>query len=384
MQIPFFGRKNKREVEREPSVPGFVHYSSSKKPDRKAMAAVEMRKRNSKSFVNRVKALKSTLNPSAPSIDVDLNLGRLLLLFPLAAVLGVIAFGFYLHENKVFVISSVEIFGNEEISDLQIIGSIGDMKGKSMFDIVGADIESALLAEFPYIKNVYVDKKLPGEIQITIQERFPEFAYLNLSGAYLVDSDDIVVEVLGIEDVSEFNERENLILEGLGDPNADYVLAEYISAIEDEEVLQNLNWDEVPGEEKAQTLESIRLELEARRVGLIQSKTDFINRAGFSSLEQAIGYDADRYQIGDKFPPKIREYTLGIDSFLAEEGLDAKNITWKTGFTIDTYLGGGLRVLFTSTRPLLPQFEAFQTVRTAEGISNARKIDVRSEIVSVQ
>lgn len=362
---------------------GAMHYQPKRGP--KLVDSKEFQKRRKR--LGRKQALRSTVTqiggqmPAMPETNIGI---RFVWVVPMVVIILLFGFGYFLHENSVFVVQKVEIVGNEEISDLQIISTLGQLEGQSLIEISGADLEDRLEQEFPYIRTAYVDKLLPGQVRVTLVERFPEFVYSNLSGAYLIDRDAVVVEVLGVEQQSELTDTERLIVEGLGDFDADYVLTEYISQIEDDEELENLDWSKVPNKEKREVLEQMKQSIQTEVNELRKEKTEFVRRAGFDRLPAAFGYDAKLYEVGEQFNSKQMTYTQGVTNYLKGENIAFVRLIWLSDFTMEAIVSSQLRILFTSTRDLENQIASLQTLRESININKVRLIDVRSEIVSTR
>jgi cell division septal protein FtsQ len=303
---------------------------------------------------------------------------------PLVILAIAVGFGYFLYDQRVFIISAVEIHGNSKISDLQIVTVIGDLRGKSMLQIVGADLESSLQKEFPFIRDVYIDKQIPGKLSIKVEERFPEFAYMNLSGSYLIDQDGIVVEVLGAQQQPPLLDYEKLVLDGYGDVQAEYVFNQYVSNITDDKELAKVKWEEVELEKKEEALKQLRKDLQARVDSLLAEKFEFVSQAGFTELNMAYGFDSELYKVGDVFSPQIKQYSAQITAYLDQESIPLKKILWRSNFTIQVEILARTKLLFTSSRSLAKQLNVFQALRESNKIKTANVIDLRSDTIAVK
>jgi len=378
-KLPKLGRPRLRRGRKEDSgVPGWSGYVPRKvNPDHVDIDKLrKQRKRNQ---------MMSKLKPGMPEMEVGfrprINPVILVVIVFIAAISG---FAYYLYDQEVFIVTEVLIEGNQEISDLQIVSTIGDLKGESLLEIQGFELEYLLESSFPYIRRVYVKKMLPGKIEILVEERFPELVYMNLSGAFLIDRDQIVVEALGVDQTRELSEEERLILDGYGDLEADYVFRHYTRDVESQDEIEQINWEEVPEAEKRQALEQIRNELLVQVLSLHDEKLSYVVNALYQSLPHVYGFDSDVYEIGGSFPIEIVEYSKTIREFFLEEGIAVNKLTWRSAFTLEVNVLSNIQILFSRFRELDDQLIALQTVRTNTDIRGVRLIDLRSEVVAVK
>lgn len=101
--------------------------------------------------------------------------GLLLALF----VVGVISLGLVhgyrsLTASKHFAVSSVEISGNRQLSNAELLSLSGISVGESILEVSLGEINSRLLAN-PWVESVTVRRVLPGGVSIHVQEKEPFF-----------------------------------------------------------------------------------------------------------------------------------------------------------------------------------------------------------------
>jgi len=81
---------------------------------------------------------------------------------------GVIAVIFVL--SIVMRVSEVKVIGNEHYSADEIIKAVGIEEGDNIFFFDRFSAISRVFAKLPYVEEVYVERKLPGTVTITIAE----------------------------------------------------------------------------------------------------------------------------------------------------------------------------------------------------------------------
>lgn len=98
----------------------------------------------------------------------------------------------YVRSAPAFAIRSIEIEGNERLTDEAILTEAGVALGTNVFlrapDVIQRDLEGV-----PWIARARVTRRLPGSLQITIEERRPALILL-LDQPYLVDTEGAVIK----------------------------------------------------------------------------------------------------------------------------------------------------------------------------------------------
>lgn len=310
-----------------------------------------------------------------------------LLIAAFVGVILIIAAGvgiYILHQNQVYVITEIEVAGNTQTSELAFLSQLDYLKGKSLLTTNVNEVVSKLLKDFPYLKTALVRKVLPGKLQIEVTERFPYLAYLNLSGCYLMDEEGVIVTVVFSEDIAPLNANELLILEGYGDPNANYVYEKYRAGIDDEEERAAVKWEEVPESAKKSTLNSLREEVQLRVNSLINNGVQALQQTTFATLPQVYGNDAAAWKLGDRFDNSKFESARSVVAYLTQSQLTFTKMQWQTDFTLAVDLAEGKKLLFTSTREIEEQLTALEALRTKIDFAGVSLIDLRSELVAVR
>jgi hypothetical protein len=308
-------------------------------------------------------------------------------LFAVIIVVFLVIFGgvaYYLHREQVYILRDITVEGNKAISELEIISELNDLKGKSLLTFTTGDVENRLKQKFPYIKEAFARKLLPGKLEIQVVERFPTTAYVNLSGSYLIDDDRVIVGVIISEPAPAFTDDENKIFDGFGDINANYVFEQYLTHIQSDADKSKVVWEQVPDADKKNALNEIKAALQARLDNAYRTHEQAVTQAGWSTLRLIEGSDATDFKTGDKFPQAKFDLVRSVSQYLADQQLPVSKYVWQSDFSLLAQLSNNQQILFTTTRPLAKQLTALDAVRNKGDLSRARVVDLRSELVSVR
>lgn len=98
-------------------------------------------------------------------------------------------------KTSFFHISSIEVIGNEKITDEKLVLASGIIIDENIFKI---NLKMAKENVFlhPYVKNVKIKRRLPNKILINVDER-KEIAIINYIGSYVyIDEEGIILNIL--------------------------------------------------------------------------------------------------------------------------------------------------------------------------------------------
>lgn len=112
-------------------------------------------------------------------------------------------------KTSFFHILSIEVNGNEKITDEKLVLASGIIIDENIFKINLKMVRENILLH-PYVKNVIVKRKLPNKIRIEVEER-KEIAVINYIGSYIyIDEEGIILNIL-----SEKNNEEIIEIGGI-------------------------------------------------------------------------------------------------------------------------------------------------------------------------
>lgn len=123
--------------------------------------------------------------------------GRLLLrLITLCFALALAAVGSYMFAHSgLFEIREVVFLGNRHLSDDELIGLIGDARGRNLFSLSARRLAGDLLAS-PWVTEVSLRKELPGRLIVKLSEAEPRALLREGAGLFLLDGGGNVLEPL--------------------------------------------------------------------------------------------------------------------------------------------------------------------------------------------
>ncbi len=91
-----------------------------------------------------------------------------------------------------FRVADIDVRGNTEYSDLEIVENSGVKTDDNMFLLNTSQIKRDLILNFPYIMNVKIGRQIPSTVVLDITEEKPEY-YIEIGGEYFVVSQTLKV-----------------------------------------------------------------------------------------------------------------------------------------------------------------------------------------------
>lgn len=92
----------------------------------------------------------------------------------------------------VFVVKNIEITGNGIYSVEELLEASGIGEGINLYSFRASSVEKNITLNCPYVKNVEVDRTMPGDVKLTIVEDKAVF-YADVFGEYKILSDNLRV-----------------------------------------------------------------------------------------------------------------------------------------------------------------------------------------------
>jgi hypothetical protein len=289
-----------------------------------------------------------------------------------------------LSASGTFLLAEIEVSGNEEVSTAQVEQALNSLIGTSLFSFDARDVENLLKEQFSFIKEVYVRKVPPKLLEVEIEERYPVLQLVDLSGAYLVDEEGIFINARYPESTIELTETEQGILNGYGMYDAEYVYAYYLEQRINEEGFVEVDWSQIPIEEKIATLEKMRLELVSRVENRLNENLTSLIFREFPVLPVIQSTSNSTYQIGSNYSQDRLSLLLSIKSFLASNSIEVAKYYWSSDFTLEVNVAPSGTLIFSVTRNTKLQTDALLAVWSEIGKTSGKIIDLRSELVSVK
>ena len=109
-------------------------------------------------------------------------------------VLGVIAILIVMFLTPLFNIKTVNVVGNNKLTQEQIFTEIGDYTGRNLFSARGSSIKKKI-SKFAYTEKVAVKKKpFPPTLTVEITERIPAVQIAYAESYIVIDKDGRILE----------------------------------------------------------------------------------------------------------------------------------------------------------------------------------------------
>lgn len=290
---------------------------------------------------------------------------------------------FFVHQQQVFIIKKVEISGNNQIGDIDILQEVQDIYGRSLFQVSGADIERKLLAAQPYLRYVRVTKVIPSEINIDVTESFPVLAYITPVAIHLIDNQAKVVDALIIESAPDLSEEELKIIGDQGEPDSNYVLQYYIDTLSDAEK-PKVEWDKISLDRKKQLLVEYKNKLVGDLEGRITSRLEQWRLSKYSTLPWASSYDLSNYKVNSYIPIDIMDLSTKVWGFMQENELAIDKAWWPYSFQFRIKILPNTEVIFSAAQDLDDQLTKFLVLWQRGQLDGAKIVDLQGEAVEVK
>ncbi len=96
--------------------------------------------------------------------------------------------------SPIFDIKEIRVEGNEQVSSETIVSLSGLAKGKNIFQYMSSNVEKQI-KENPYVEQVKINRIIPNEVKITIEERQKRFSLAFLDGYVYLNSQGYLLEI---------------------------------------------------------------------------------------------------------------------------------------------------------------------------------------------
>ena len=241
------------------------------KAERQRVAAANVRKHQAAARNGRprrvVKAPGEELPPVTYTMPKPFSRGGFLL--KLASMVAAVA-AVMMCLSMFFRVEKVVVSGAEKYSAYSVMEASGISEGDSLLSIRDASISGRIISALPYVKEVRVGIKLPGTVNIQIEELDMTYAIqANDSSWWLIAADGRVIEQIETSAASGYTQILGLQVDG---PRADQKVQAAEDRKESNEETQNTTADQsgmtlptvdqITGAEKLDVVLTILAELE--------------------------------------------------------------------------------------------------------------------------
>lgn len=291
-----------------------------------------------------------------------------------------------------FVVSRYEFLGNKSISDQDLQLVVKPLTEQSIFLLNSSKLEQSLKDQYVFFKTVKIQKVWPDKLWVNINEREPKLIFINLNGAYLIDEDARVINILSTSKIN-FNTQELEIIRGLGDPQADYVKqrlkADYLAAKAQSKAVDYPKFNFVKTELsiKQAALTAIQNDLYAKASQLLEQHSNSIDDNSFASFPKVYSYDNSPHGLYSFIDKSLLDLTVEVENFFSRRKKERViKVIWESNFLINCKLKNGKTAIFGTQKDVSIQLEDYLLVTAQlkrEG-KNFSQIDLSSKKISVR
>jgi hypothetical protein len=251
-------------------------------------------------------------------------------------------------------------------------------------------IQGELKAQSIYIKDVYVEKKLPNTLEVRVTERIPEFIVVNLTGSYLIDTEGTIID--WHKEFSDHGLSESDIYTLRGYQTIEKNPASSSSTSTDNMVDAEITQEEQEAIEAAQLEENreLRTRLEADQQLVVSKVRAFWremiddNDSFYHNYTLIYSYQETSYTLGSEINQTVHLATREVIS-ADWEYLHPSLYTWESEVKLSVLTAEGTKVFFSmneeNPRDIFAQLEDLKVV-LSEGRFHGREyvlIDLGSD-----
>ncbi|MDD3647005.1 MAG: FtsQ-type POTRA domain-containing protein [Candidatus Dojkabacteria bacterium] len=340
--------------------PFFVHMFWKKKLPKTRIepsrAAVEFKKKRAiRNLASGLKLQKRKTKLVLSNVLAKTFKSKIIQFLMLAVVLvTLILAGRYFVFSDRFDIKNIQVDGLRQLDSSDIDKDLAYLYGVNIFLIRSSTLKENVENASSYIKEVKVEKHLPDSISITISEREPKLVWVNLSGAYLVDTEGVVLNViLDYEDLLLDQEDVDL-LKGYGNlSDIEEVDTDEKKKKDNKEKEDKKEKRELTTEEKQQIIETSRKEV-ISRVDQFWSKN--LKNLGdqYKVYPFVYNYVSNNFMVLNNVDLTLMDASTSVIN-LDLEGEEVLRYVWESEYRFVLYLKNDRKIIFSTKRDLKEQ-----------------------------
>lgn len=286
--------------------------------------------------------------------------------------------------SKSFNIKNFEVYGAEKISKEDIYAKLSTFENRNFFRLSTQSLKETLKTDSIYLKNIYIEKKLPDTVRIYIEERSPKAIMINYQGAFLLDSDGVIIDVLSKTEGLEFTKEEILMRQGYRDYNIEPVKNVIIKDLNEEE---KARFDITKFDEKIKEtiFNQINADNNKKIEDIFTQNEKAVSTTDFANFDTFFIENNSSYKVGDRFDGTMVNFAIEANNFVKQLDLTPAKIKYLDSFILSIVTLQSKEFVFTVNRPLWKQINEINliTQKYRKDRKDYRKIDVRSEVISV-
>lgn len=289
-----------------------------------------------------------------------------------------------------FNIDTIEINGVVNSNEDEFENKVNEFYSKNIFLVRTSQIKSKLEGLSIYVESIFVEKDLPDSVVVTVYEKTPSFILINLNGAYLIDDQGLVLDVLAEFSSLNLSQEDIDILRGYGS------LSEIEKELEDQSDQPEADEgvddqpdqpgaDEEAGEEEDEIEKTAKEILEENRIEISavvdqhwQESVDLIEDK-YDNFHRVYSYSEKDFEVGDILEEKFTNSTIKVLGIELDD--EVHRYIWESEFTFVVQLDRGRRIKFSAKRDFTDQIDDLEvlTYELKRKGKDFRFIDLSSE-----
>jgi cell division septal protein FtsQ len=309
--------------------------------------------------------------------------------------------GVTLVRNSYFSVGQFTFIGNNALSEEKLLNSLKTYQGQSIFLVSTNQIEQKLWRDNSNILSVTATKIFPNQIFIKITEKEAKIVLVNLNGAYLIDADSKVLDILAQESIN-YDQAKLELATGFADENSplirniflqkfitDNKLENLTEVKRQEEITKNFNFDNIPIDQKLKEYNDLKNQIQNELDALTGKIQNKVQISDYNQLPRIIFSNNTKYTNNEVVDKKRLELTLEITRYFSNPATSTKiigHIRWRGEVLVETTLSNGVTLIFGALKKPSEQLENYEIMLNYLQAQNKnfRQIDLSSSKISVK
>lgn len=276
-----------------------------------------------------------------------------------------------------YAVDNFEIIGNNSYPTEKINKELEEFKGQSLFLINTGAVMDAVRENYVNLLSVSVQKIYPNKISILITEKEVRAVLININGAYLIDEDSLVINVLTQTKINYTQDRLDL-LSGFADQNSpliqDVFLQKFIvdrgitgiSKTEQDKIIEaEFDFEAIPPADKLAEYNKLKGEIQMEVDALTGEVIRKIQTTDYNTFPQIIVLNNEMYQINHAVDKKRLDLTLEVLKYFSNPLAGPTvigHVYWKGQMLVEVPLSNGTRIIFGVLKKASYQLEDYEII----------------------
>lgn len=315
-----------------------------------------------------------------PAVFVNFPLKKIGIV--LLIILPIVALYLFLRNTSIFDVKEVTLISDNQENFQKVLNIIEEYKGKNILFVPDQEVEGKIKDAVPAIHTVFINKTLAGKLKVEVIEDVPVYYEANNTGIYLINQSGEVMKVIAPEYILKFDETEELVKDNKLPYDSDQVRVKYLSKFPEEE-RNDIIWKDVPREEKEETLNLMKSEVNQKIADSVNKLSEQIKGDEFRNLIGSYIPNDQRYQVGDQLSLESLNFISIVLDFVKSKNFVVEKVVWESDYSLEVILENNPSILFSIKRGYTAQFSDLNTLIYHGQFNGARVVDVRSSNYSV-